>query len=448
MTIYYLPASLDEFEQNFSEQLSTLIRIKKVFNIKELTTTFCLDLRKIFQKSLDILEKPGTQSKDEIVTPSERYKLSSECRPLLEKYTNIKWVDAGAVGDIFRIYRKNEYSWKYVMKTVFIPENKKKSSEEKIKEYKFAEEEMKISRLMGEENIGPEVIDTISCSAQKFSLSCSAQKFSLHNQPISGKIYIVVMEKMEMTLRHFSDKYLELYLENYDLILEEIRQLYRKMWNKGVEYEDLHVDNVMINLQGEKISKIRIIDFGGASLINQKELTDTQLDEVIYEIELFGQEIMDALSIEKGKFHIRQAKSGREIKIHHTLSKHGLAPKIIKIEGKDLYLEKFPYTLGALLAQKKLTSQEKKQLAEKIREKIKRMHSLDLAHGDLHEDNIVVKQEKGTYIPYLIDFEESFYISRGQTNPKVIKWMKEKFSWEGSYQEFVQNNYENWSLVL
>ena len=52
---------------------------------------------------------------------------------------------------------------------------------------------------------------------------------------------------------------------------------------------------------------------------------------------------------------------------------------------------------------------------DKIKEKINKMHELNIIHNDLHEENIFIKIDGDTYEPYVIDFGLSQVIQPGTT---------------------------------
>lgn len=80
-----------------------------------------------------------------------------------------------------------------------------------------------------------------------------------------------------------------------------------------------------------------------------------------------------------------------------------------------------------------------------IYRKVNLLHEMDICHGDLHLDNIVLSQNP--FDVFFIDWDKAFYISKGFTEERVLRWMKEAFDFN-SYDEFVQNDYENYKPDL
>ena len=94
-----------------------------------------------------------------------------------------------------------------------------------------------------------------------------------------------------------------------------------------------------------------------------------------------------------------------------------------------------------------IDNSKRDELKSLIKEKIDMMHSLDIGHGDLHEMNIVYKDND--YIDVrIIDYDNSYYISTGKNNPVLREYMEENFEWEDSYKNFVEYDYKNWFSPL
>ena len=81
-----------------------------------------------------------------------------------------------------------------------------------------------------------------------------------------------------------------------------------------------------------------------------------------------------------------------------------------------------------------------------ITAKVEAMHELGIAHGDLHPNNIVLNLEPLRVA--IIDYEYAFLIKEGRDDPEVRQWMENGFNWEGTYEEFVAWDLENWKGEL
>ncbi len=76
------------------------------------------------------------------------------------------------------------------------------------------------------------------------------------------------------------------------------------------------------------------------------------------------------------------------------------------------------------------------------------MHNLDIGHGDLHEWNILYKDNDNNIDIKIIDYDNSYYISTGKNNPILREYIEESFDWEDTYEEFVNYDYINWTVSL
>ena len=85
---------------------------------------------------------------------------------------------------------------------------------------------------------------------------------------------------------------------------------------------------------------------------------------------------------------------------------------------------------------------KRREITDKINRKIMHLHILDIAHGDLHANNIMYKEDVDDV--YIIDYGSAFTISSGRQNQRVIDWMEGGFNWEGTYVDFVNHDYINW----
>jgi len=129
--------------------------------------------------------------------------------------------------------------------------------------------------------------------------------------------------------------------------------------------------------------------------------------------------------------------------IYVLMSNYNISPKILKINGNKITMEKYDGTLDFLY---NFYSDFPVELELKITKLILTMHSMDIAHGDLHPRNIVYKIIDGETIFRIIDFDDSFHISTGENDEIVTKFRQNAFVEDisGDYGEFVKYDYENW----
>jgi len=131
--------------------------------------------------------------------------------------------------------------------------------------------------------------------------------------------------------------------------------------------------------------------------------------------------------------------------IYVSMSNYDISPKIIKIDGNKITMEKYDNTLEFLY---NFYYEFPKNLELKIVKLIDSMHSMDIAHGDLHPRNIVYKIVDGETIFKFIDFDYSFRISTGENDKKVTKRRLNDFKFEkeefNTYAFYVNYDYESW----
>jgi hypothetical protein len=80
-----------------------------------------------------------------------------------------------------------------------------------------------------------------------------------------------------------------------------------------------------------------------------------------------------------------------------------------------------------------------KEIRCEIRSLVDKLHSLGYGHGDLHLGNIGFANDK----IYILDPDSIYRIEEGPVE-WLASWMKEGFDWEGSFSDFVQNDYTTW----
>jgi len=139
----------------------------------------------------------------------------------------------------------------------------------------------------------------------------------------------------------------------------------------------------------------------------------------------------------------------QEINIHKTLSDNDIAPKLyawnilnksneeyqvlkqilINLNITGVIFNSFTTYNKCLISiieylkgddyenirEQSLSDPIKSSINNKIKEKINKMHELNIIHNDLHEENIFIKIDGDTYEPYVIDFGLSQVIQPGTT---------------------------------
>lgn len=137
----------------------------------------------------------------------------------------------------------------------------------------------------------------------------------------------------------------------------------------------------------------------------------------------------------------------QEVKAYTRLEGLDVAPHLIGfgIEDGIGYLHIQAYASTLLEIMHLLTSEQKQTIADQVRQQVNRMHEANLGHGDLHLGNIVVLPEgNGRWKTAIVDFERSYNIDTGETDPRAMQWRAEGFEWQDSYEAFVKYDYENW----
>jgi predicted Ser/Thr protein kinase len=136
------------------------------------------------------------------------------------------------------------------------------------------------------------------------------------------------------------------------------------------------------------------------------------------------------------------------LSVYQKMSQLGVHPPIYEFgslpENNGFYMIMQRATKS--LANDPIYEQFKKEIKEIIKYKVTTMHKNDIAHGDLHTDNIVYVLNP--FDVFIIDFDTSFLISTGKHNPRVQQWMTNGFGWDQSYEDFVAYDYENYKGTL
>lgn len=125
-----------------------------------------------------------------------------------------------------------------------------------------------------------------------------------------------------------------------------------------------------------------------------------------------------------------------------------IAFSVSSIGPKVLYMESFDgddespkkhiieYERVNIIRRGDVLTQEKRDAIDST---IKLMHSLGYGHGDLHTGNIGFRRDTNQVC--IIDHDTVFKIADGIT-PWLAKWMKKGFSWDRTFEEFIENDYD------
>lgn len=140
----------------------------------------------------------------------------------------------------------------------------------------------------------------------------------------------------------------------------------------------------------------------------------------------------------------------KDLHHHQVLSDADVAPTLLFTNTCDnagiMITEKYEASLQDLIDKNQMTDDLKEDLTSLITQKVKTMHTMNIAHGDLHTGNIVVNLDPLKVA--LIDYEYAFSIDTGKTDPEVQDWMQRGFDWQGTYEDFVRYDFENWRNMM
>jgi len=108
----------------------------------------------------------------------------------------------------------------------------------------------------------------------------------------------------------------------------------------------------------------------------------------------------------------------KEIRFYSLLKGHGITPNIVNQNEKELWFElEFGLPLVHHMFATEVHNRDRSEMRDKIVSQILKMHSLGVAHRDLHNRNVVVIGNE----PRFIDFELSAEVEKG---------LDEKFSYD------------------
>jgi serine/threonine protein kinase len=200
------------------------------------------------------------------------YDIPEKCIKQYENLNINKKLGEGSHGVVYNACVKKDC--KYVLKViplnVIIPSKycdlKVKEGLLKCREVsdKEFDDEVKYSIIVSKANIGPKVYKSWKCDNVKSQVHLELFKMK------EIKMGFILMEKLEMTLIN--------YLSNYEIdekIIDKIKVMYIKLIDKMVKLniynEDLHFENVMINLKNNILTKMRFIDWGSITIFDSDQ---------------------------------------------------------------------------------------------------------------------------------------------------------------------------------
>lgn len=154
------------------------------------------------------------------------------------------------------------------------------------------------------------------------------------------------------------------------------------------------------------------------------------------------------------KFGVKRP-STRSIDFYVLLAKHGLSPEVVdhfEIKGGQvIILEYIPGTLD----EKSLADPN---ITKCIDESIKKLHDLDIVHGDLHSKNIRYRREftwntktdeiRDSVKVYLIDLDVTFFIKEYHEQPFPERWIQEWFDDIENLDEFLEREKVNYKIFV
>lgn len=137
--------------------------------------------------------------------------------------------------------------------------------------------ESKITQMAGENGISPKLLNYWDCNGYEIR---GEYLYPVH-------LFFMLLDKLDITLTKYKEKFSELYEKNLDKIKSNILDLVNKLHkNIGVIHGDLHTDNIMLNIDTHgKVKEIKLIDYGSSrkiSSVHSDKDTKIDLNKIIY----------------------------------------------------------------------------------------------------------------------------------------------------------------------
>lgn len=115
----------------------------------------------------------------------------------------------------------------------------------------------------------------------------------------------------------------------------------------------------------------------------------------------------------------------RIIEYFQVLSKEKLVPRIYEITAKYVIMDYIQgESLNDIIFDKKAKKRATELLSKLIKE-VKRWHNKGFAHGDLHEENIIITKDKAVFIdPSVhVPFDPDSYLEEDLDRMSNLEWM-------------------------
>lgn len=167
---------------------------------------------------------------------------------------------AGAFGSAYEACR-NAGDCGYVVKIMLIDKRNEQLPGERIRySLENFNSEASVCKWAGEHGVGPKVYDYWTCSSPMTMARLMANYQIVSYREIELRaIGFIVMEKLDITLRHYIKKH----PSAKDKYKKDIENLKAKLAEGGYQHEDAHNNNIMLKLDKNGTpTQIYLIDFG------------------------------------------------------------------------------------------------------------------------------------------------------------------------------------------
>lgn len=122
------------------------------------------------------------------------------------------------------------------------------------------------------------------------------------------------------------------------------------------------------------------------------------------------------------------------------LSNENIGPKVKSIDDESHTIEYERVTPLDNSEKSPRPNMTKEEIRQKICRLVEKLHALGYGHGDLHIGNIGFGNDN----LYILDHDSVYRIEEGEVE-WLGRWMREGHDWEGTFEEFVKNDYETWN---